>query len=144
MGSGLCVLSRYPILSTAFHRYTLNGKPLKFQHGDYYVGKGCGTILIDHPVIGLTEVFNTHLHASYGVNHDYIAHRATQSWQLCNLLRASSAMGRQIIVVKIEKVHSTMETSSSNPFFFFLHPSLAISTVYLHPSIIDSFINMPF
>lgn len=98
LGSGLAILSKYPIISTAYHRYALNGKPLKFQHGDYYVGKGCGTVLINHPLLGLTEIFNTHLHAGYGMKHQYTAHRATQCWQLCNLLRASAAMGRQIIL----------------------------------------------
>lgn len=99
LGSGLAILSKYPIISTAYHRYALNGKPLKFQHGDYYVGKGCGTALINHPLLGLTEIFNTHLHAGYGTKHQYTAHRATQCWQLCNLLRASAAMKRQIILV---------------------------------------------
>jgi sphingomyelin phosphodiesterase 2 len=30
-------------------------------HGDYYVGKGVGSALIDHPALGLLEVFNTHV-----------------------------------------------------------------------------------
>lgn len=99
LGSGLAILSKYPIISTAYHRYALNGKPLKFLHGDYYVGKGCGTALVNHPQLGLLEVFNTHLHAGYGPKDQYKAHRATECWQLANLLRCSAAMGRHIIMV---------------------------------------------
>jgi sphingomyelin phosphodiesterase 2 len=72
---------------------------LKFLHGDYYVGKGCGTALVNHPQLGLLEIFNTHLHAGYGPKDQYKAHRATECWQLANLLRCSAAMGRHIIMV---------------------------------------------
>lgn len=99
LGSGLAILSRFPIISTAYHRYALNGKPLKFLHGDYYVGKGVGSALVNHPTIGLLEIFNTHLHAGYGPKDQYKAHRATECWQLANILRNSAAMGRQIVMV---------------------------------------------
>ncbi|CAO0801744.1 unnamed protein product [Mucor circinelloides] len=98
LGSGLAILSRFPIISTAYHRYALNGKPLKFLHGDYYVGKGVGSALVNHPTIGLLEIFNTHLHAGYGPKDQYKAHRATECWQLANILRNSAAMGRQIVM----------------------------------------------
>ncbi|GAN09606.1 DNase I-like protein [Mucor ambiguus] len=98
LGSGLAILSRFPIISTTYHRYALNGKPLKFWHGDYYVGKGVGSALVDHPTIGLLEIFNTHLHAGYGPKNQYKAHRATECWQLANILRQSAAMGRQIVM----------------------------------------------
>lgn len=101
LGSGLAILSRFPIISTAYHRYALNGKPLKFLHGDYYVGKGVGSALVNHPTIGLLEIFNTHLHAGYGPKDQYKAHRATECWQLANILRNSAAMGRQIVMVYI-------------------------------------------
>ncbi|KAI9336456.1 Endonuclease/exonuclease/phosphatase, partial [Pilaira anomala] len=98
LGSGLAILSKYPIVSTTYHRYALNGKPLKIFHGDYYVGKGCGTALVKHPDLGFLEIFNTHLHAGYGPKDPYKAHRASQCWQLAHLLRQSAAMGRQIII----------------------------------------------
>ncbi|RCH96902.1 phospholipase C type enzyme [Rhizopus stolonifer] len=98
LGSGLAILSKFPILSTQYHRYHLNGKPLMFIHGDYYVGKGVGSIVVDHPTVGLLEVFNTHLHASYSPRHQYNAHRAAECWQLATLLRNSAAMGRQIVM----------------------------------------------
>ncbi|KAI8984169.1 Endonuclease/exonuclease/phosphatase [Mycotypha africana] len=98
LGSGLAILSKFPIISTSYHRYTLNGKPLKLLHGDFYVGKGVGSILVNHPVIGLLEVFTTHLHGGYGPKDIYKAHRATECWQLAHLLRSSAAMGRHIIL----------------------------------------------
>ncbi|KAI8879765.1 DNase I-like protein [Backusella circina FSU 941] len=98
LGSGLVILSRLPIIASSFHRFGLNGRPLMILHGDYYVGKGVGSALIDHPTLGLLEVFNTHLHAGYGPKDRYKAHRATECWQLSNILRASAAMGRHIIM----------------------------------------------
>lgn len=99
LGSGLAIFSKYPIISTAYHPYVLNGKPLKLLHCDYYVGKGCATATVDHPQLGLLDIYNTHLHAGYGPEDPYKAHRATQCWQLANLLRTSAAMGRHIIMV---------------------------------------------
>ncbi|KAI8378947.1 inositol phosphophingolipids phospholipase C [Blakeslea trispora] len=98
LGSGLAIFSKFPILSHHYYRYTLNGHPLMFIHGDYYVGKGVGSIVVQHPIIGLLEVFNTHLHASYSPMHQYTAHRAAECWQLATILRNSAAMGRQIIM----------------------------------------------
>ncbi|KAL0095573.1 DNase I-like protein [Phycomyces blakesleeanus] len=97
LGSGLAILSRFPIVSTSYFRYTLAGRPLKIFHGDYYVGKGCASACINHPDIGIIEVFTTHLHAGYGDVDEYEGHRVTESWELSNLLRASAAQGRQVI-----------------------------------------------
>ncbi|CAJ0907164.1 9965_t:CDS:2 [Entrophospora sp. SA101] len=60
-GSGLVVLSRYPIVEVNFHKYRLNGHPIKVTHGDWYVGKGVASAVVDHPVAGLIEIFNTHV-----------------------------------------------------------------------------------
>jgi sphingomyelin phosphodiesterase 2 len=103
LGSGLAILSKFPILSTSYHRYALNGKPLRFLHGDYYVGKGVGSVIVQHPIVGYLEIFNTHLHAGHGPKDRYKAHRATQCWQLANVLRSSAAMGRHIIMVRKKK-----------------------------------------
>lgn len=99
LGSGLVILTKFSIISTSYHRFALNGWPLKILHGDYYVGKGVGSALIDHPTLGLLEIFNTHLHAGYGPKDRYKAHRATECWQLASLLRNSAALQRHIILV---------------------------------------------
>jgi len=61
LGSGLVVLSKYPIVSTMIKRFALNGDPFKFFHGDWYVGKCCVSATIVHPTCGEIEVFNTHV-----------------------------------------------------------------------------------
>lgn len=60
LGSGLAILSRFPILSSSYLKFTLAGRPLKVLQGDFYVGKGCGSICIDHPDIGLMDIYTTH------------------------------------------------------------------------------------
>ncbi|KAI7855527.1 Endonuclease/exonuclease/phosphatase [Circinella umbellata] len=97
LGSGLAILSKYPIVSTSYFRYSLAGRPLKVFHGDFYVGKGCGSVCIEHPDIGVLEVFTTHLHAGYGKSDEYEGHRVSESWELANLLRSSAAQGRHVI-----------------------------------------------
>lgn len=41
-GSGLCILSKYPITTTLFHVWALNGYIHRVQHGDWFGGKGVG------------------------------------------------------------------------------------------------------
>ena len=47
MGSGLCIFSRHPILSTFEHMYTLKGFAHKIFHGDWYAGKSVGLAVIN-------------------------------------------------------------------------------------------------
>ncbi|ORE03840.1 DNase I-like protein [Rhizopus microsporus var. microsporus] len=95
-GSGLAVFSKFPIISSSFYPFILNGKPLQVFHGDYYVGKGVGTVRLNHPQLGYLDVFNTHLHAGYGDR--YKAHRAAQCWQLANLLRSFVIAGNHVVM----------------------------------------------
>ncbi|KAI8092679.1 Endonuclease/exonuclease/phosphatase [Halteromyces radiatus] len=97
LGSGLAILSKYPITYSSYFRYTLAGRPLKVFHGDYYVGKGCASVCLEHPLVGVIQVFTTHLHAGYGKSDEYRGHRITESWELANILRSAAAQGRQII-----------------------------------------------
>nr|CAG8466628.1 8362_t:CDS:2 [Entrophospora candida] len=101
-GSGLVVLSRYPIVEVNFHKYRLNGHPIKVTHGDWYVGKGVASAVVDHPVAGLIEIFNTHTHAGYGSKNNtdvYLGHRTSQGWEISNLLRVSTSRGRNVIAL---------------------------------------------
>ncbi|PRW50999.1 neutral sphingomyelinase [Chlorella sorokiniana] len=65
LGSGLLLLSRYPIAEVAFHRYSARGDPAAVLQGDYYVGKGVGWAALQTPA-GTLSVFLTHLSANYG------------------------------------------------------------------------------
>lgn len=42
VGSGLCILSKYPITMTLFHSWSVNGYVHRVQHGDWFGGKGVG------------------------------------------------------------------------------------------------------
>lgn len=42
IGAGLLVLSKFPIVSTLFHSWTVNGYCHRIQHADWFGGKGVG------------------------------------------------------------------------------------------------------
>lgn len=88
-GSGLLVLSRWPIARTRFERFDLGGRPDKITHGDYYGGKGFVELELETPgaPIALT---NTHLQAGYGPRRDdiYIGHRIAQVVEFAERVRA--------------------------------------------------------
>ncbi|CEG63641.1 hypothetical protein RMATCC62417_00755 [Rhizopus microsporus] len=123
LGSGLAIFSRYPILSSNFTRFTLAGRPLRVLEGDYYVGKGCASVCVRVPEIGLVDVYTTHLQAAYGDKDDYEAQRITECWQIANAVRASVAQNRHVILTgdfnsipsslcyKIIKLHGLMTDS---------------------------------
>ncbi|KAI8061428.1 Endonuclease/exonuclease/phosphatase [Gongronella butleri] len=98
LGSGHVMLSKFPFVSTSYWRYSLAGRPLKVFHGDFYVGKGCASACIQHPVVGLLQVFTTHLHAGYGKTDEYRGHRISETWELTCLIRDAASQGRQVIV----------------------------------------------
>lgn len=59
-GSGLCILSKYPIISAFFHSWSVNGYVHRIQHGDWFGGKGVGLCKIkinDH----LINVYTAHV-----------------------------------------------------------------------------------
>lgn len=87
-GSGLLVLSRWPILDAAFEAYLLGGPPHLTQL-DYFAGKGFARLRIAGPD-GPFTLINTHLQARYGrrVAHGYVGHRAGQIVQLAKTMRA--------------------------------------------------------
>ncbi|CAO3681168.1 unnamed protein product [Umbelopsis ramanniana] len=99
LGSGLAILSKFPIIEQSYFRYALSGRPLKVFHGDFYVGKGCGSVCINHPEAGLIDIYTTHLHAGYGRRKEYEGHRITEAWELTKLFRSSAASGRHVIAL---------------------------------------------
>ncbi|OZJ06926.1 hypothetical protein BZG36_00057 [Bifiguratus adelaidae] len=99
LGAGLGILSKYPIVSTHYHRYSQGGLPLKILHGDFYVGKGVACATIRHPAV-LIDVYNTHLHAGYGPGlNRYEGHKFAEGWELARLLRQSIAAGHHTIAL---------------------------------------------
>ncbi|KAK9447578.1 Endonuclease/exonuclease/phosphatase [Limtongia smithiae] len=99
-GSGLAILSRFPIESVTMTPYTINGRPSAFFRGDWYVGKGIASAVIRHPCGIPIEVFNTHMHAPYGPGDaSYVCHRTSQAWQLSRQIRASVERGHLAVAV---------------------------------------------
>ncbi|KAF9113827.1 phospholipase C type enzyme [Mortierella sp. AM989] len=101
-GSGLVILSKYPILKTSLRRYALNGDPGRILHGDWFDGKSCASVVVVHPRIGEIRVFNTHLHATYSpvVALDiYLGCRLAQAWEMAQLIQTAVALGTHVIAL---------------------------------------------
>ncbi|KAI9237598.1 MAG: Endonuclease/exonuclease/phosphatase [Podila humilis] len=100
LGSGLVILSKYPIVGSTMRRFALNGDPMKIFHGDWYVGKCVVSAIIAHPTCGEIEVFNTHLHAGYdpvGTVDRYLGCRVGEAWEMSSLVTAAASQGRHVI-----------------------------------------------
>ncbi|KAK0465447.1 inositol phosphophingolipids phospholipase C [Desarmillaria tabescens] len=66
LGSGLAIFTRFPIIATSVHPYSLSGAPIDVIAGDWFVGKAATSVVILHPVLGQVQIFNTHLFAKGG------------------------------------------------------------------------------
>ncbi len=64
VGSGLLLLSRYPIVDAAFYRFRLGGKPEKVWHADYYGGKGIAFARIQTP-FNFLDFYDVHAIAQF-------------------------------------------------------------------------------
>lgn len=100
-GSGLAILSRWSIVETQTQPYSLNGHPINVGQGDWFVGKACGCVTVDHPKLGLVDVWNTHFVAAGGEDgpESGRSHRITQAYELASNCRNSAARGRHVICV---------------------------------------------
>ncbi|KAG0318030.1 phospholipase C type enzyme [Dissophora globulifera] len=100
LGSGLAIFSKFPIVGTTMRRFALNGDPMKFYHGDWYVGKCFVSVVLAHPTCGEIEVFNTHLHAGYdpaGTPDSYLGCRVGEAWEMASLVKAATTQGRHVL-----------------------------------------------
>lgn len=109
MGSGLLVLSKHPIERTGWLRFSLNGQPQMFHHGDWYAGKGVGVCRIKLGGVNaaggavtsatqdtsfVIDVYNTHLHAEYDKkSRKYELHQLSQLIEYRRLIEAISIAG---------------------------------------------------
>ncbi|XP_047121711.1 putative neutral sphingomyelinase [Schistocerca piceifrons] len=91
LGSGLCVLSRFPIEDVFFHQWPMNGYMHKLQHGDWFGGKGIGVCRIQLEDV-YVNVYTAHLHAEYNPSNDeYLAHRVLQALDAAQFVRLTAA-----------------------------------------------------
>lgn len=107
-GSGLAILSRYPIVDMATHMFSLTGSPVLVHHGDWIAGKACGCVTVEHPAFGLVDIWNTHVRVSAHqftavggqVGPDVLrAYRAVEAFELAQRCRASAERGRHVLCV---------------------------------------------
>uniref|UniRef100_A0A914CZA4 sphingomyelin phosphodiesterase n=1 Tax=Acrobeloides nanus TaxID=290746 RepID=A0A914CZA4_9BILA len=97
-GSGTCILSKYMIVSTLVHRYSLNGFAHHIHRGDWFGGKVVG--LAELNVKGLrVAIYTTHLHAEYNRDNDlYLPHRISQAFELAQFLDHTSRSSDFVIL----------------------------------------------
>ncbi|KAH8835574.1 Endonuclease/exonuclease/phosphatase [Flagelloscypha sp. PMI_526] len=132
LGSGLVIFSRFPIVETSCHPYSLNGEPLDVAAGDWFVGKAAVSIVIDHPDFGLTQIFNTHLFAKGGEDgpEHRRAHRLLNAWELSKLTLQAAQLGRNVIV--LGDFNSTPETLPMK--LILEHTGMTDAWSFTHPS----------
>lgn len=83
-GSGLVVVSRFPLEDATFAAYSQGGRPKTPWHLDWAAAKGIGKVRIHTPA-GPVELADTHLQAGYGTA-DY------QFVQIAQVLEAARAL----------------------------------------------------
>jgi sphingomyelin phosphodiesterase 2 len=64
LGAGLGIITKWPIIATSMTPYSLTGEPTDAFGGDWFVGKGAGSVTIMHPVLGQVQIFVTHVSLS--------------------------------------------------------------------------------
>ncbi len=88
-GSGLLLLSRWPIREARFTPFMAAGLPQRIHHGDFWGGKGFVCATVETPAGSLLWVA-THLHAGYvepGEADEYVGVRTAQIIEIASELR---------------------------------------------------------
>ncbi|EJD53002.1 DNase I-like protein [Auricularia subglabra TFB-10046 SS5] len=103
LGAGLAIFSAYPIRESHTHPFALNGSPLDVGGGDWYVGKGTGSIVVQPDFLNgqRIEVFVTHFYAKGGDDgpETHRAHRLVHAWQMSNIVRTAAERGHWVIAM---------------------------------------------
>jgi sphingomyelin phosphodiesterase 2 len=98
--------------------YSLVGEPTDAFGGDWFVGKGVGSVTIMHPVLGPVQLFVTHvslpiLLLSLGIDNAFKfcakggesgpeynrTYRLVNAWEFAKVTRQAAEMGRYVIAV---------------------------------------------
>ncbi|KAG2045128.1 Endonuclease/exonuclease/phosphatase [Suillus americanus] len=125
LGAGLGILTKWPIIATSMTPYSLVGEPTDVFGGDWFVGKGAGSVTIMHPVLGPVQLFVTHFCAKGGesgpeCNRTY---RLVNAWEFAKVTRQAAELGRYVIA---------MGDFNSIP------TSLPMNVVLSHAGLVDS------
>lgn len=88
-GSGIMIFSKFPIIKTMYHSFSVNGLPHHLEHSDYYGSKGVGYCKL-HTYEGDIDIFITHIHSTYKKDHlDYLPCRISQIYELINFIKTT-------------------------------------------------------
>ncbi|CAE6368165.1 unnamed protein product [Rhizoctonia solani] len=101
LGAGLAIFSRFPIQSTSIHPFSFCGAPLDLTGGNWFGGKGVVSTILDHPLLGEVEIFNTHLYAQGGESPSklQLAHRLVGAHEFTRHTITSASLGRHVLAV---------------------------------------------
>lgn len=97
--SGLQIISRYPIKDVYFHRYRVNGRIIRFDHGDYHAGKGFGFARIAVSETQTVGIIITHTIASYDRQDSYLPDRLSQVWEISRFIQFATHPDQLLMVV---------------------------------------------
>uniref|UniRef100_A0AAV1U174 Endonuclease/exonuclease/phosphatase domain-containing protein n=1 Tax=Peronospora matthiolae TaxID=2874970 RepID=A0AAV1U174_9STRA len=101
-GTGLLVLSTFPVSSALYHSFGLSGRPYALHESDFIANKGVGLLRVETPA-GQIDVYATHLLANYnsrgepGPGDFYQSHRVGQSYELTQFILATSRSDLTIV-----------------------------------------------
>lgn len=98
MGGGLTLLSKWPIVESSFVPYSLNGKPQRIHHGDWWGGKGVAYAQVRHPDGTLIDVYTTHLIAEYHIDDENQASRDVQMLELVDIVQGRQPAGDLVCI----------------------------------------------
>ncbi len=87
VGSGLLIVSAFPIKEAYFHRFTTSNPFYKIWEGDWWAGKGVALARLELPE-GHIDFYNTHAQAGYG-NPAYDLVRNEQMAELADFINRS-------------------------------------------------------
>ncbi|CAK9804754.1 Putative neutral sphingomyelinase [Anthophora plagiata] len=98
IGSGICILSKFPIKNILFHKWPLNGYVHKIHHGDWFGGKGVGLCRLQVHDMNI-NMYIAHLHAEYNRHNDeYTAHRVLQAFDTAQFIRMTCGSADSVIL----------------------------------------------
>ena len=99
VGSGLLIVSRFPIEETRFRLYSVACPWYRLDQGDWWAGKGVGLARIRLPEEnGVLDFFDTHLQARY-TEGGYLAERETQLGEMKQFVAKTALGGAPAVLV---------------------------------------------
>jgi len=118
-GSGLLIISRYPIVHASYLRFSTNGRPYRLDHMDDVAGKGCGLARIAVPGIPEpVDVYAVHLISCYSQHGSfaqelpddiYRPHRVAQSFEASKFISHSSRGSLAMFIGDFNSVPGSLE-----------------------------------